>query len=158
LVVCAVVSFPFGMDTKEQKLSQCLESLERGAKELDIVMNFSALKSGHLPYVREELLAIGRNTEGFVRKVIIEAGYLNEEEKRLAVELIAESGMEFVKTSTGFSFPGATEEDVKLLYSASGGRLRIKASGGIRTKEQALRFLSLGAERIGTSATFDILS
>jgi deoxyribose-phosphate aldolase len=158
LVVCAVVSFPFGMDTKEQKLSQCLESLERGAKELDIVMNFSALKSGHISYVREELLAIGRNTEGFVRKVIIEAGYLNEEEKKLAVELIAESGMEFVKTSTGFSFPGATEEDVKLLYSTSKGRLKVKASGGIRTKEQVLRFLSLGAERIGTSATFDILS
>jgi deoxyribose-phosphate aldolase len=74
------------------------------------------------------------------------------------VELIAESGMEFVKTSTGFSISGATEEDVKLLHSASKGRLKIKASGGIRTKEQVLRFLSLGAERIGTSATFDILS
>jgi deoxyribose-phosphate aldolase len=82
LVVCAVVSFPFGMDTKEQKLSQCLESLERGAKELDIFMNF-----------------------------------LTQEETKPAVELIAKSGMEFVKTSTGFSFASATEEDVKLLCS-----------------------------------------
>ncbi len=158
LKVCAVISFPFGMDTKEQKIYQCLESMEKGAKELDIVMNFSALRSGHVDYVREELLALARNTEGSVRKVIIETAYLNEEQKTLSVELIAESGMEFVKTSTGFSPTGANLEDVKLLLEASKGRLKVKASGGIKTKEQVIKFLTLGVERIGTSNTFEILS
>ena len=158
LIVCAVVGFPFGMDTKEQKVFQCLESLEMGARELDVVMNFSALRSGQIDYVKEELMAIGRNTEGFVRKVIIETAYLTDEQKRLSVELIADSGMEFVKTSTGFAPTGATEKDIRLLLEASKGRLKVKASGGIKTKEQVYKFLSLGVERIGTSSTFEILS
>ena len=158
LKVCAVISFPFGMDTKEQKIYQCLESVEKGAEELDIVLNFSALRSGQVDYVREELLALARNTEGLVRKVIIETAYLSKEQKVLSVELIAESGMEFVKTSTGFSAMGATVEDVRLLLDVSRGRLKVKASGGIKTKEQVVQFLSLGAQRIGSSNTFEILS
>ncbi|WP_333783973.1 hypothetical protein [Thermocrinis sp.] len=125
---------------------------------LDIVMNFSALRSGFIDYVREELLALARNTEWSIRKVIIETAYLNEEQKVLSVELIAESGMEFVKTPTGFAPTGATLEDVKLLLNALKGRLKVKASGGIKTKEQVAQFLSLGAQRIGTSNTFEILS
>ena len=101
------------MDTKEQKLSQCLESLEKGAKKLDIVMNF-----------------------------------LTQEEKRPAVELIAKGGMEFVKISDGIFFPSATEENVKLLYSVSRNRPKIKASSGIKAKEQGVEFLLLGAESI----------
>ncbi len=147
LVVCSVVSFPFGLDTKEQKVMQAVRALEDGAGELDIVLNISALKSGLYGYVKEELKAIARNTEGVVKKVIIETAYLSEEEKRLAVELIANMGMAFVKTSTGYAPSGATEEDIKLL----------KASGGIRTRAQVLRFLELGVERIGTSSTFEIL-
>ncbi|QID33362.1 deoxyribose-phosphate aldolase [Pampinifervens florentissimum] len=157
LVVCSVVSFPFGLDTKEQKVMQAVRALEDGASELDIVLNISALKSGMYGYVEEELKAIARNTEGVVRKVIIETAYLSEEEKRLAVELIADTGMAFVKTSTGYAPSGATEEDIKLLIDLSRGRLKIKASGGIRTRAQVLRFLELGAERIGTSSTFEIL-
>ena len=157
LLVCSVVSFPFGLDTKGQKVFQSIKALEDGAKELDIVMNFSALKSGLIRYVEEELKAIGRSTEGFTRKVIIETAYLSNEEKRLAVELIANAGMEFVKTSTGYAPKGASEEDVKLLLEASKGRLKVKASGGIRSREQVTRFIELGASRIGTSATFEIL-
>lgn len=157
LVVCSVVSFPFGLDTKEQKVMQAVRALEDGASELDIVLNISALKSGMYGYVEEELKAIARNTEGVVRKVIIETAYLSEEEKRLAVELIADTGMAFVKTSTGYAPSGATEEDIKLLIDLSRGRLKIKASGGIRTRARVLRFLELGAERIGTSSTFEIL-
>jgi len=147
LVVCSVVSFPFGLDTKEQEVMQAVRALEDGAGELDIVLNISAFKSGLYGYVKEELKAIARNTEGVVKKVIIETAYLSEEEKRLAVELIANMGMAFVKTSTGYAPSGATEEDIKLL----------KASGGIRTRTQVLRFLELGVERIGTSSTFEIL-
>ncbi len=157
LVVCCVVSFPFGLDTKEQKLLQALRALEDGARELDIVINISALKSGMHKYVEEELKAIARNTEGVIRKVIIETAYLNREEKRFIVELIADTGMEFVKTSTGYAPTGAVEEDIRLIKDWVKGRLKLKASGGIRTREQVLRFLELGAERIGTSSTFEIL-
>ncbi len=157
LVVCCVVSFPFGLDTKEQKLLQALKALEDGARELDIVINISALKSGMHKYVEEELKAIARNTEGVIRKVIIETAYLNREEKRFIVELIADTGMEFVKTSTGYAPTGAVEEDIRLIRDWVKGRLKVKASGGIRTREQVLRFLELGVERIGTSSTFEIL-
>ena len=157
LVVCCVVSFPFGLDTKEQKLLQALKALEDGARELDIVINISALKSGMHKYVEEELKAIARNTEGVIRKVIIETAYLNREEKRFIVELVADTGMEFVKTSTGYAPTGAVEEDIRLIKDWVKGRLKLKASGGIRTREQVLRFLGLGAERIGTSSTFEIL-
>ncbi len=157
LVVCCVVSFPFGLDTKEQKILQALRALEDGARELDIVINISALKSGMHKYVEEELKAIARNTEGVIRKVIIETAYLNQEEKRFIVELIADTGMEFVKTSTGYAPMGAVEEDIRLIRDWVRGRLKVKASGGIRTREQVLRFLELGVERIGTSSTFEIL-
>lgn len=157
LVVCSVVSFPFGLHTKEQKLVEALQALEDGAVELDIVMNISAFKSGLYNYVEEELKALSRNTEGAVRKVIIETAYLTEEEKKLAVEMIKLAGMEFVKTSTGYAPQGATEEDIRLLASLSEDRLKVKASGGIRSREQAIKFIELGANRIGTSATFDIL-
>ncbi|MEJ7620732.1 MAG: deoxyribose-phosphate aldolase [Aquificaceae bacterium] len=157
LVVCCVVSFPFGLDTKEQKILQALRALEDGARELDVVINISALKSGMHKYVEEELKAIARNTEGVIRKVIIETAYLNQEEKRFIVELIADTGMEFVKTSTGYAPTGAVEEDIRLIRDWVKGRLKVKASGGIRTREQVLRFLELGVERIGTSSTFEIL-
>ncbi|MFN3598614.1 MAG: deoxyribose-phosphate aldolase [Aquificaceae bacterium] len=157
LVVCSVVSFPFGLERKEEKIYQSVKALEEGAKELDIVMNISAFKSGLFKYVEEELRAIARNTEGAIRKVIIETAYLSEKEMAFALELIRDAGMEFVKTSTGYAPKGATEEDVKLLLELSKGRLMVKASGGIRTKKQVLNFLKLGVHRIGTSATFEIL-
>ncbi len=158
LKVCSVISFPFGLVPKEQKLYQSLKAIEDGADELDIVMNVSALKSGLIKYVREELLTIGRQTEDVVRKVIIETAYLNQEEKMLALEAAVDAGVEFIKTSTGYAPQGATEEDVKLLVEASKGRIRVKASGGIKRRKEAERFMLLGASRIGTSSTFSILS
>lgn len=157
LVVCSVVSFSFGLERKEEKIYQSVKALEEGAKELDIVMNISAFKSGLFKYVEEELKAIARNTEGAVRKVIIETAYLSEKEMAFAIELIKDAGMEFVKTSTGYAPKGATEEDVKFLLELSKGKLKVKASGGIRTKDQVLSFLKLGVHRIGTSSTFEIL-
>ena len=157
MVVCSVVSFPFGLDHKEHKVLQSVKAIEDGAEELDIVMNLSAFKSGMVSYVEEELRVLARETEGTVRKVIIETAYLTTEEKELALKLIEDSGMEFVKTSTGYAPTGATEEDVRLLVSLSKGRVKIKASGGIRSLEQVVNFINLGASRIGTSKTFDIL-
>ncbi|MEN3028113.1 MAG: deoxyribose-phosphate aldolase [Aquificaceae bacterium] len=157
LTLCSVVSFPFGLDKKEQKVLQCIKSMEEGAQELDVVMNLSALKSGMISYVEEELKAIARETEGAVRKIIIETASLNIEEKRIAIQILKDVGVEFVKTSTGYGPGGATEEDVKLLVELSDGSLKVKASGGIRTLEQVIKFLELGAQRIGTSSTFEIL-
>lgn len=157
LTLCSVVSFPFGLDKKEQKILQCIKAMEEGVQELDIVMNVSAFKSGMISYVKEELKAIARETEGVTRKVIIETASLSIEEKRSALQLLKDVGVEFVKTSTGYGPGGATEEDVKLLVELSGKSLKVKASGGIRTLRQAIRFLELGAQRIGTSATFEIL-
>lgn len=157
LKVCCVVSFPFGLDTKEQKMKQSLKALEDGADELDIVMNISAFKSGLLEYVAEELKALSRNTEGYTRKVIIETAYLSIDEIKRALELVIDAGMEFVKTSTGYAPEGAKEKDVELLVKLAKGQIKVKASGGIKTKEQAQRFLKIGAERIGTSHTFEIL-
>ncbi|MCS7170943.1 MAG: deoxyribose-phosphate aldolase [Aquificaceae bacterium] len=157
LVVCSVISFPFGLDKKEHKILQSIKAMEEGAQELDIVMNLSAFKSGMISYVEEELRSIARETEGAVRKVIIETASLSKEEKELALRVVEASGVEFVKTSTGYGPGGATEEDVKLLVELARGRLKVKASGGIRSFEQAVRFLKLGADRIGTSNTFEIL-
>ncbi len=157
LRVCSVISFPFGLDTKEQKISQALKAIEDGADELDIVINISALKSGFLRYVAEEIKAIGRHTQGYMRKLILETAYLSRQEQKIALEFAVDAGMEFVKTSTGYAYEGVKEEDVKFLSHIARGRIKVKASGGIRTRDQVEKFLKLGAERIGTSHTFEIL-
>ncbi len=157
VVVCSVVSFPFGTDTKEAKLYSSLRALEDGASELDIVVNISAVKSGLWDYVNEEINSIARNTQGFVRKFIIETAYLTDEEKIRLLHMLMDAGVEFVKTSTGYAPMGATKEDLLLLIREGKGEIKIKASGGIRTKDQALEFIKLGAQRIGTSVTFEIL-
>ncbi len=157
LTVCSVVSFPFGLDSKEDKVKSSLKALEDGAKELDIVINISALKSGMWDCVEEEIRSITRQTEGFVRKFIIETAYLNDGEKIMVLELLIDAGAEFVKTSTGYAPKGATKEDVKLLLSHAKGRIKVKASGGIRSREQVLEFISIGVHRIGTSSTFSML-
>ncbi len=157
LIVCSVISFPFGAEGKEKKLYTALKALEDGASELDIVINISALKSGLWDYVKEEVNTITRNTQGFTRKFIIETAYLTDEEKIRVLEILIDAGVEFVKTSTGYAPRGATEEDIILLKRAGKGRIKIKAAGGIRTKEQAIEFINLGAQRLGTSATFEII-
>lgn len=155
IVVCSVAGFPLGLNTKEVKLHEAVRAVDDGAQEIDVVMNISAFKSGEYRYVEEELKAVKRET-GVVVKVIIETCYLSEEEKVRAVKLCVNSGVDYVKTSTGFGSGGATLEDVKLLKSAGEGRIKVKAAGGIRSLEQALRMIEAGADRIGTSGGFEI--
>ncbi len=155
ITLCAVVGFPHGLNKKETKVQEALRALEDGAKELDMVMNISAFKSGDYSYVLEEIKAVKRES-GALLKVIIETHYLSREEKLRALELCLEGGADFVKTSTGFAPTGASVEDVKLLREASRGRIKIKASGGIRSFETALAMIEAGAERIGTSRGFEI--
>ncbi len=153
--VCSVVSFPHGLSPKEIKLREAVRAVMDGAEEIDVVMNISSFKSGNYRYVEEEIKALKRET-GAVLKVIVETCYLTEEEKVKAVELCVEGGADFVKMSTGFGPGGATVQDVRLIKKVGRGRIKVKASGGIRDLKTLMAMVNAGADRIGTSNGFDI--
>ena len=147
----AAVGFPLGIQSTETKVHEAVEAVRKGATEVDMVIALGKFKSGLYKEVEEEIRRVVEAVPGITTKVIIETYYLTDEEKRIAAELAANAGADFVKTSTGFAPTGATVEDVKLLYDAVGDRIKVKASGGIRTTEQALALLEAGASRIGAS-------
>jgi deoxyribose-phosphate aldolase len=155
--VCTVIGFPLGYQGKEIKIYECLKAIGEGAQELDVVVNISALRSGDYKLVEEEVKGVVRHAReaGVVTKFIIETYYLSREQKVIAARIIADSGGDFVKTSTGFA-GGATPEDVKLLKESCKGRLKVKASGGIGDYRKFLDMVRAGADRIGTSRGFDI--
>lgn len=153
--VCSVAGFPHGLSTKEVKIREAVRAVEDGAEEIDVVMNLSAFKSGDYRYVEEEIKAIKRET-GVVLKVIIETCHLSREEKLKAVDVCVEGGADFVKTSTGFGPKGATLEDVRLIKERAEGRIKVKASGGIKDLKTTLAMIEAGADRIGTSSGFEI--
>lgn len=159
---CSVVSFPFGLSTKEVKLAETRNVLALGAEEIDMVMNFSALRSGQEAYVLAEIKGVMEMAKTYSKKItvklILETCYLNENEKKKACLLAVEGGVDFVKTSTGFGPTGATVDDVHLMRQAVGSRVGVKAAGGIRTMEQTLRMVEAGADRIGTSSSLSILN
>jgi len=158
--VGGVVSFPFGASTPEIKAAEALDSIRRGAVELDMVMNIGALRSGDDRLVLEDIqgvVAVSRPT-GVVVKVILETGYLTDEEKVRACLLIEEAGADFVKTSTGFGPGVATVEDIQLMRAVVGDRLGVKAAGGVRSLETALTMLRAGATRLGARVGVDIVA
>ncbi len=164
--VATVVSFPFGADTTTVKATAVRDAIVGGASEIDVVINISKFLSGEFSYVAEELsslngevsaVAMNNGLNDAVLKVIIEAAYLTDEMKRLAVQIVAASGADFVKTSTGFGPGGATLEDVALLREEAPEGLAVKASGGIRTLDDALDMLNAGASRLGTSGSVAIM-
>lgn len=148
---CCVVGFPFGSAALHTKAFEAREAVGAGAEEIDAVINVGYLKSGLLDSVRRELSEVVDASTGAMVKIIIEACYLADEEKVLAARLIRDVGAPYVKTSTGYGPGGATLEDVALIKKEVPG-IKIKASGGIRTFENARRFLEAGASRIGTSS------
>lgn len=145
-----VVGFPLGANTTAVKMYETADAVDRGADEIDMVMNVSAFLHGYEDFVRREIREVVDASDGRPVKVIIETGLLTDEQKTRATEFIASSGGAFVKTSTGF-FGGATEKDVKLLKGTAGDRLKIKAAGGIRSYERAVSLIKAGADRLGTS-------
>lgn len=155
--VTTVVGFPSGMTLKKIKILEAKEAVKYGAKELDIVMNIGAAKSGNWDYVADEILSIVSATKSAVHKVIIETCYLSDEEKILATKVASLFGAKYIKTSTGFGPKGASIKDVKLIKKVLGGRAGIKAAGGIKTLSQVLSFLKAGATRIGTSSGVEIM-
>ena len=155
--VAAVVGFPLGAMTTAAKVFEAKEAVENGASEIDMVINVAKLKDGEFEYVENEILQIKEAIGDNVLKVIIETCYLTDEEKVKACELSLVAKADFVKTSTGFGTGGATYEDVKLMKSVVGDNAKVKASGGVRDKETAQKYIELGAERLGTSSGIDIV-
>ncbi|MFP5385101.1 MAG: deoxyribose-phosphate aldolase [Bacteriovoracia bacterium] len=156
--VCTVVGFPLGASTMETKRFEAMKAVAEGAKEIDMVINVSAIKSGEWQYVLDDMSSLAQvcHQQGALLKVILETCLLTEEEKKKACELAVKAGVDFVKTSTGFSTGGATVEDVKLMRSIV-GNMGVKASGGIRDAETARKMIEAGATRLGTSASVEIM-
>jgi deoxyribose-phosphate aldolase len=151
------IGFPLGGHTTKTKVAEAVEAVARGAQVLDMVINVSRLKSGDQEYVRKDIAEVVSATPGVEHKVILETCYLTPQEKRTACQLVVEAGADYVKTSTGFGAAGATVEDVRLMKEAVAGRVKVKASGGIRDWKTTLAMLEAGADRIGTSASLKIL-
>lgn len=151
------VGFPLGWHSTGTKVSEAMEGQKRGATVLDMVINIGRLKSGDYDAVRADIAEVVRATPGAEHKVILETCYLTRQEKVTACRLAVEAGADYVKTSTGFGAGGATVEDVRLLREAVAGRIKVKASGGIRDLKAALAMVEAGADRIGTSASVKIM-
>lgn len=155
--VCCVVGFPLGAMATETKAFEAKYCVDNGADEIDMVINIGALKDENYDYVKKDIEEVVKASNGKVVKVIIETCLLSDEEKKKACELAKEAKADFVKTSTGFSTGGATAEDVKLMKSVVGDELKVKASGGVRTKEDAMKMIEAGADRIGASSGINIV-
>lgn len=157
--VSCVLSFPHGADTTATKIFQARQAIADGAREIDMVMNIGRFLSGHYDYVRQEIKAVvdTAHAGGAIVKVIQESCFLALEEVALACELSLEAGADFVKTSTGFGPSAATPGIIDVMVKTVGGKMGIKASGGIRTWEQAIGYLEQGATRLGIGATAAVL-
>ena len=151
LKICTVIGFPNGNMTTEAKVFETEDAVKKGADEIDMVINVGMLKSGDDGYVLDEIKAVRGACQGKILKVIIETCLLTEEEKIRMCRIVTESGADFIKTSTGFSTAGATFDDIALFARHVGPNVKIKAAGGISSLEDAEKFLSLGASRLGTS-------
>ncbi|MBL3654881.1 deoxyribose-phosphate aldolase [Fulvivirga sediminis] len=153
-----VVGFPLGYQMTEAKIREIEVAIDNGADELDIVMNMSAFKTG-MPWTKIELAKCSKliHEHSCIMKVIIETAYLNNEEIEVASKLCADAGVDFVKTSTGFAPSGAQVEHIRLMRSVLPSQVRIKASGGVKTKAQAIELIQAGADRIGTSSGKEIV-
>ena len=151
VAVCCVVGFPLGAMDTASKCFEAKTAVENGAEEVDMVINIGRLKNKEYDAVREDIAAVKRAVGHKVLKVIIETCLLTDDEKEKACRCAMAAGADFVKTSTGFSTGGATEHDVALMRSVVGDKLGVKASGGVRTPEDAEKFIAAGATRLGTS-------
>ncbi|MBM7649989.1 deoxyribose-phosphate aldolase [Bacillus ectoiniformans] len=156
--VCTVIGFPLGATTAEVKAFETKNAIENGAQEVDMVINIGALKDGDYETVQKDIQAVTASAKGkALSKVIIETSLLNDEEKRKACEIAVSAGTDYVKTSTGFSTGGATEADVRLMRNTVGQDIGVKASGGVRSQEDALTMIKAGATRIGASSGVKIV-
>ncbi len=160
--LCVVVGFPLGATTKEVKAFETREAIKKGADEIDMVLNIGALKNKNYEDVKDDIKAVVEASKAdsgqkALVKVIIETCLLTDEEKRIACSLAKECNADFIKTYTGFSKSGATAADIKLMKEIAGNQMKVKASGGIRTKKDLEEMILAGADRIGASASVNII-
>ena len=155
--VCTVIGFPLGAMTTAAKVFEAKDAIEKGAQEVDMVINISKAKDADWEYITEEIRQIKEACGEKVLKVIIETCLLTDEEKIALCKCVTDAGADFIKTSTGFSTAGATFHDVELFAKYCEGKCKIKAAGGIRTSDDMEKFIARGAERLGTSSAIKIL-
>lgn len=157
VLVCTVIGFPLGANSSDVKAFETTKAIADGADEVDMVINVGALKEKDYDLVLNDIKAVVNAANGVLTKVIIETCYLDDEEKVKACELAKEAGADYVKTSTGFGTGGAKAEDIALMRKTVGTDMGVKASGGIRTKEDFLKMIEAGASRVGCSAGVKIM-
>ena len=157
--VGAAIGFPLGQMTLETKIFETRDAIEKGSDEIDYVIDIVELKSGNYRHIEKEMEAIVAicREKNVISKVIFENCYLSDEEKKIMCEIANRVKPDFIKTSTGFGTGGATVQDVKLMRAYADSGIKIKASGGIKTLDEALKMIEAGAERIGTSSTVSII-
>ena len=155
--ICTVVGFPLGYSSTDAKVQEVKNAIADGATEIDMVVNISDVKNGNYDKVEAEIRTLREATGNNILKVIIETCYLTEEEKIAMCKAVTNAKADYIKTSTGFGTAGATLEDVILMKNNIGENVKIKAAGGIRTKEDMEAFIKAGCSRLGTSSAVDIL-
>ena len=156
--VCTVIGFPLGQNTTDVKVAETVDAYANGCEEFDMVINVGKLKDGENDFVRDEIAAVVAAAKGKTVKVIIETGLLSDEEKAIATRLSCEAGAHYVKTCSGVSQGVATVADITLMKANLSGDVKLKASSGIRTYEDAKALIEAGAERLGTSAGIAIVT
>lgn len=152
LNICTVIGFPLGYSTAAVKCFEARDAIQNGADEIDMVVNLGWVKDGKFPEVQREIADVKAVCGDKILKVIIETCYLTREEKIALCGCVTDAGADYIKTSTGFGSAGADIEDIRLFKEHIGADVRIKAAGGIRTREDMERFITEGCDRIGTSA------
>ncbi len=157
LTICTVIGFPLGYSVTASKIVEAKEAIKDGASEVDMVINIGDVKNGDFDKVEAEIKAIKEACGNHILKVIIETCYLTDDEKVKLCKAVTNAGADYIKTSTGFGTGGATFDDVKLFSENVGKNVKIKAAGGIRTREDMETFMKLGADRLGTSGAISIL-
>ncbi|MDD7908222.1 deoxyribose-phosphate aldolase [Metamycoplasma hyosynoviae] len=156
VLICTVIGFPLGYNATSVKVYETKIAIQHGADEIDMVINIGRFKNKEYEYVLNEIKAIKQECGDKLLKVIVETALLTAEEIEKITEIVLQSGAEYIKTSTGFSFRGASFDDVKIMKKVAKDKLLIKASGGIKTGKDAIEMVKLGANRLGTSKTVQI--
>ena len=158
LNICTVIGFPLGYNSGAVKVLEAETALAEGAGEIDMVINLGDVKNGDFEKLRNEIAALKKITGSRILKVIVETCYLSRDEKIRLCGAVTEAGADYIKTSTGFGSAGATMEDVLLFKEHIGSGVKIKAAGGVKTREDLEKFIGAGCDRIGTSSAVALLS
>lgn len=157
LNICTVIGFPLGYSTTVVKVFEAAEAVKDGASEIDMVINIGALKEGNYDFVEDEIAEVKKAVGNNILKVIVETCYLTEEEIATVSKLVTNANADYIKTSTGFGTAGAKMSDIRIFKENIGPNVKMKAAGGVKSKEDLIDFLSEGCERIGTSSAVKLL-